>query len=193
MKKMGVYMLGLLAITGLLITGCSTPVHVEKDQQTDFSRYKTFAWINENSGKKSKANDLEDKNVHDAVSRELRKSSWREVSANPDVLISYDVLIERTTKRQSDPVYSRATSRLYFNPYTRRYGTIYYPSQFWGYEDYNVPVREGTLTITVTDASSDKTIWQGWTTDEVDSRRLTSKELANSVKSIFRKFDVAKK
>jgi len=56
-----------------------------------------------------------------------------------------------------------------------------------------VPVKEGTLTITVTDAGTDKTVWQGWTTSEVNSRRLTGKELSNSVKAIFKKFDIAKK
>jgi hypothetical protein len=42
------------------------------------------------------------------------------------------------------------------------------------------------------DAKTDKTVWQGWTTDEVNSRNLTSKEIQYAVKSIFRKFDVAK-
>lgn len=193
MKKIGFYLAGMLAMAGLLLTGCAASVHVEKDANADFTKYKTFAWISESNGKKGKTNDLEDKNVHEAVSKEMQKSSWREVTTNPDVLISYDVLIERSTKRQNDPVYSQSASRLYFNPYTRRYGTIYYPSQFLGYNDYNIPVREGTLTITVTDAHSDKTIWQGWTTDEVNSRHLTRKELSGSVRSIFRKFDVAKR
>lgn len=193
MKKMGWNLAGVLAVAGLLLTGCAAAVHVEKDKQADFTKYKTFAWISENSGKKGKANDLEEKNVHEAVSKELQKSSWREVTSNPDVLISYDVLVERSSRRQTDPVYSQSFSRLYFNPYTRRYGTIFYPSQFLGYDDYNIPVRQGTLTITVTDARSDKTIWQGWTTDEVRSGRLTRKELGNSVRSIFRKFDVAKR
>jgi hypothetical protein len=53
-------------------------------------------------------------------------------------------------------------------------------------------VREGTVTITMLDAKTDKTIWQGWTTDQVNSKNLTGKEIQNSVKSIFRKFDVAK-
>jgi len=44
----------------------------------------------------------------------------------------------------------------------------------------------------MTDVQSDKVVWQGWTTDEVNSRNLTSKEINNAVKSIFRKFDVAK-
>jgi len=193
MKKIKLNIAVMIVLVVLLFAGCAAPVHVEKDSATDFSKYKTYAWIDENNGKKGKANDLEEKSVHEAVSKELENSGWKEVASNPDVLISYDVLVERTTKVQSDPVYTRATSRLYFNPYSRRYGTIYYPSQFWGYDNYNVPVKEGTLTITVTDASTDKTVWQGWTTSEVDSRRLSGKELSSSVKAIFKKFDIAKK
>ena len=71
--------------------------------------------------------------------------------------------------------------------------TIYYPSQFMGYDRDRVPSREGTVTITMIDAKTEKTIWQGWTTDEVNSRNLTSKEIQTAVRSIFKKFDLAKK
>ncbi|WP_315817710.1 DUF4136 domain-containing protein [Paraflavitalea speifideaquila] len=54
-------------------------------------------------------------------------------------------------------------------------------------------VREGTLTVTMVDAKTDHTVWQGWTTDEVNSRNLTQKEIQSSVKAIFRKFDVVTK
>jgi hypothetical protein len=43
------------------------------------------------------------------------------------------------------------------------------------------------------DAKTDKTIWQGWTTEEVNSKNLTNKEIQYAVRSIFKKFDVAKK
>jgi hypothetical protein len=79
-----------------------------------------------------------------------------------------------------------------YNPYARRWVSIYYPSQFVGYDNNQRDVREGTLTLSMTDARTDKTVWQGWTTGEVNSRNLTSKEITASVKSIFRKFDVAK-
>jgi hypothetical protein len=61
-----------------------------------------------------------------------------------------------------------------------------------GYDDYDVPVREGTITISMIDARTDRTVWQGWTTDEINNRNMSSKEIQNSVKAIFRKFDVAK-
>jgi len=194
MKQRILLQLGIIALPLLFMAACSAPAHIEKDKHTDFSQFKTFSWIDHNSGKKGKGDDLEEQKVHEAVGRELEKSGWKEVSDNPDVLVSYDVLIERGRKTESSPVYSPSYSRLFFNPYTRRYGTIYYPSQFLGYGDYNVPIREGTLTITMVDAKRDKTVWQGWTTDEVNNNKhLTSGEIQGSVRAIFRKFDVAQR
>ncbi len=61
-----------------------------------------------------------------------------------------------------------------------------------GYNNYEVPVKEGTVTVTIIDAKTNKAVWQGWATNEVKNRNLTAKEIQNVVKSIFRKFDVAK-
>ena len=108
------------------------------------------------------------------------------------MLLSYDVLVEKGIKGSNNPVYSRPYSRLVYNPYTRRYTTVYYPSQFLGYERDEREIKEGTVTITMIDTRTDKTVWQGWTTDEVNSRNLTSREIQSAVRSIFKKFDVAK-
>ena len=89
-------------------------------------------------------------------------------------------------------MYSQPYSRLYYNPYTRRYSTIYYPSQFLGYDRDERRVKEGTVTISMIDTRTDKTVWQGWSTDEVDGRNVSSKEAEAAVKSIFKKFDIAK-
>lgn len=170
-----------------LLASCGTTAHIEKDENTDFSRYRSFAWVD----KDGKGNDLTEKRIREAVNKELVKQGWRE-SKRPDVLLSYDVLVERSTKNINSPVYSRPFSRLIYNPYTRRYTTLYYPSQFMGYERDERAIREGTVTISMIDVKTDKTVWQGWTTDEVNSRNLTAKEIQNSVRSIFRKFDLAK-
>jgi hypothetical protein len=209
-----------LVLPILLMVGCAAPAHVEKDDTADFTQYKTFAWVtseskdnaSDNKGKKDdkkedrkddkkeeqkeakdRRHDLMDKQVQQFVNKELEKQGWKEDKNRPDVLISYDLLVERSTRESSNPVYSRPYSRIFYNPYLRRYGTIYYPSTFLGYDDNAVSVREGTLTITMVDAKTDHTIWQGWTTDEVASRNVTQKEIQASVKSIFRKFDVVTK
>ncbi|HUQ96938.1 MAG TPA: DUF4136 domain-containing protein, partial [Chitinophagaceae bacterium] len=158
----------------------------------NFSTYKTYAWAGSDTTAGKSSLELLNRKTHAAVDAELAKEGWRAVKSNPDVLVSSDLLVERNEKQATNPVYSRPYARSFFNPYTRRWGTIYYPSQFMGYDNETRSVREGTLTITLTDAKTDRQVWQGWTTGEVNSKNLTSKEIAASVRSIFRKFDVAK-
>src|SRR4030095_10324292 len=137
-----------------LLAGCASSAHIEKDETVNFNKYKTFTWLHGDNGKLENQSDLiESKN-------------------NPDVILDYDVLVERSSQQQNEPVYSQPYSRLVYNPYTRRYATIYYPSQFLGYESYEKVIREGTITVTMIDAKTDKTVWQGWTTAEVNNRNL---------------------
>jgi Domain of unknown function (DUF4136) len=192
MKNNTVIKMSAWAMLLFAFTSCVSTAHVEKDQSVNFSGYKTYSWI-DNNDRGNKRNDLLEMNVHNSVNQELQKSGWKLVNTNPDVLLSYDMLVEKENKQQRDPVYSQPATRSFFNPYTRRWGTIYYPSQFLGYDNRTVTVKEGTLTITMIDARTEKTIWQGWNTEEVNSRNLTGKEIQGSVKSIFRKFDTAKR
>ncbi len=179
-----------------LLASCTSTAHIEKDDNTDFSRYKTFAWIEKDgqgNSNKIKNNNLTEQKIRQAVNAELIKTAgWREVKHKPDVLLSYDVLVERSSREINSPVYSRPFTRLIYNPYTRRYTTIYYPSQFVGYERDERAIREGTVTITMIDSRTDKAVWQGWTTEEVNSKNLTTKEIQYAVRSIFKKFDIAK-
>jgi hypothetical protein len=189
MKKYWKVWSGSLAIV-FLLASCAPTAHVEKDDNTNFSNYKTFAWVEKDKHQK---NDLSAQKIRDAISKELEKGArWKENSRNPDVLLSYDILVERSSRPSSDPVYSRPFMRTFYNPYRRRFFNVYYPSQFMGYDNREIPVREGTITVTMTDANTEKTVWQGWSTDEVDSRHMSSKEIQSSVRAIFRKFDVAK-
>jgi|SRR5436190_1912587 len=179
-----------------LLASCASTAHIEKDDNADFKQYKTFAWIDkdgEGKNDKNRSNDLTEQKIRQAVNIELEKSAgWRETKNHPDVLLSYDVLVERSVRESNSPIYTQPFTRLIYNPYTRRYATIYYPSEFAGYDRDQRQIREGTVTITMIDTRTDKTVWQGWTTDQVKNKNLTSKEIQNSVKAIFRKFGVAK-
>ncbi len=182
----------LSIFAGVMLAGCSTPVYVQKDDAANMSNYKTYMWVDtrasetDNSERPSSYADIP---VRNAVNNELRSMGWREVSDNPDALLSYDILVERSVEQKNDPVYSRPVTRSFYNPYTRRWSTIYYPSQFLGYQSYEVPVKEGTVTISIIDARNDKTVWQGWTTETMNYNRFSSDEIARSVRSIFNKFD----
>ncbi len=187
----GFYVL-VLAVGGMVLNGCGSAAHIEKDETANFKNYKTYTWIDKEN-KDRLTNAIAAQNLKSAVDGELQKNGFREVKNNPDLLLSYDLLVEKTVKEQSEAVYSRPYSRVYYNPYTRRYGTLYYPSQFLGYDSYTTPVKEGTVSISMIDAKTDKTIWQGWTTDELNSNNFSSKEVQKNVRSIFKKFDVADK
>jgi hypothetical protein len=183
----------MLAFT---IASCATPVNIEKDDSVNFANYKTYMWVdtrynqNDNSARPSNYGDI---SVRNAANAELKNAGWSEVSNDPDLLISYDVLVQNTTARKSDPVYTQSYNRTYYNPRLRRWGTVYYPSQFLGYNNYEVPVKEGTITITITDANTDKAVWQGWTTEELNYSRITPEEISASVKNIFSKLNVTVK
>jgi hypothetical protein len=172
------------------VAGCKTPVYVQSDESVNLAKYKTYSWV------QTRANQDDNRNltafaadaVHQAVNAELASRGYVEVQNNPELLVSYDLLVEKATAQRAAPVYTQPYSRVYYNPYLRRWGTVYYPSQFAGYDAYEVSTREGTLTVTLLDAQTDKTVWQAWTTEELSNSKLTKEEIAGSVRNIFKKF-----
>ncbi len=184
----------VFAFAVVLLSSCANTAHIEKDPLTNFENYKTYSWIEKQESdtkNKDHKNDIAESNLRNAVNKELQKNGFSENKRNPDILLTHDILVEKSVKEGRDPVYSRPYTRMFYNPYSRRYGTIYYPSQFLGYDNYRTPVKEGTITITMVDPKTDKTIWQGWATDEINSSQITGKEVQKNVKTIFKKFDVA--
>lgn len=181
-------MTGILALL-LVSLGCSSPAYVQKDESVNLSEYKTYAWVNTKASEtdeSARAIEYADISMRNSVNAELSKWGWTEVTDNPDVLVSYDVLVERNVETQREAVYSQPFTRYYYNPYTRRYSTIYYPSQFQGYQVYDTPVKEGTITISIMDARKDKNVWQAWTTERMTGARLTDSEIRKSVSNIFK-------
>lgn len=180
----------VLALMAVFAWGCAASAHIEKDPTANFAAYRTFTWMDKPDSLKAKGRNQEllQKNMKMAVNRQMEKIGLRENRNKPDILLDYDVLVERSTRTRSESVYSQPFYRPFFNPYTRRWGSIYYPSQYMGQENYPESVTEGTVTITMIDAKTDKTIWQGWTTDIVNSRNMTAKEIESSVAKILRKY-----
>jgi hypothetical protein len=185
-----------LPVLLLILAGCGPAAHIEKDQAFNFSNYKTFAWVDkdgEGRNDRNNNNDIAETNIRAAVSKELKKAGWSEIKRRPDILLSYDLLVERSTVQNNDPVYSQPFYRTFYSPYYRRYFIVNYPSQFVGYDRSERTIKEGTITVNMIDASSGKTVWQGWATDEVSNRNISSKEIDAAVRSIFKKADLAKR
>jgi hypothetical protein len=185
----------LVLVGAVMLGSCSAPVYVQSDESTDLAKYKTYMWVQTHAGQEdhSTPTSFAEISIHNAVNQALAKEGWQEVNVNPDVFVAYDILVEKNVEQQSNPVYSTGYSRVYYNPFARRWVNVYYPSQFLGYETIQTPVKEGTVTISMVDVNNDKTVWQGWTTETMDNNRLTDAEISKAVKNIFKKFDVASK
>jgi Domain of unknown function (DUF4136) len=176
------------ATAALAFTACNVTGHTEKAVGINFSNYKTFGWANNNAKKVDRLdNDIIDNNIKNSISRELEKKGWKEADTAPDVLIDYNIAVEKGTKRESSPVYSYPYTQYLYG--RRRIYTIWYPSMLMGYHSYNVPFKEGQLTVNMVDAKTNKLIWQGWAKGEINSSNISTKEATAEVKSIFKKFE----
>jgi Domain of unknown function (DUF4136) len=185
--------IGAIVIGAVMVfTGCDTTTHIEVARGINFQNYKTFGWTNDSVVKKAGRvdNDIVDNNIKNSIGAELEKKGWQEADLQPDVLLDYNVMVEKGVRRESEPLYSYPYSGYYYNSYRRRLGYYYTPSFFGGYRSYNVPFKEGTLTVNMIDARTNKLIWQGWAKGDVTSTNVTTQEAEADVRSIFKKLNL---
>jgi hypothetical protein len=189
MKKIQ-WFLGLV-MSVFVLAACGNKAYVQKDPSVDFSKIKTYAWVKaekqKGTSRPGKTNDLTDNKIRASMDKNLYASGWRMTRSKPDVFLVYDVDIQKEVRNINDPVYSQPMTRWYYSPWRRGYLPVYYPSEFLGYNNQQQTVNAGTLTLTIMDANTDKTIWQGWTTSDIDGRRMTDKEIDDNVKAIIKK------
>ncbi len=187
------FKLASFVLAGMLfLVSCASTAHVEKAKGTDLSKYKSYGWVEPEkavNGKVERSKEITDQNIRSAVDEQLQKSGWKLTENNPDVLVSTDLVIEKNRKQSTDPVYSRPFTRSYYNRYSGRFNSFYYPSQFMGYDRYSTTIKEGTVTVTMIDTKTDKAVWQGWATNELSRNNISDKEISKNVQSIFKKFD----
>ncbi|MGB8193435.1 MAG: DUF4136 domain-containing protein [Chitinophagaceae bacterium] len=197
MKRLQVGIGSLLVAAALMLSACGVQSYVEKDPAIDLNNYRTYAWLNDKETKRKDGKvykDFQESYLMDIVSKELEKNGWQKSrSNNADVLIDYDIMVENDVREQRESVYSRPQVRYFYNPYTRRVNSVYYPSQYMGENTYTVPYKSGTITINIVDTRNNKLIWQGWAETDVTSKRIQKDDMNKIVKSIFKKFDVAKR
>src|SRR5438105_1086478 len=120
----------VILIAALGFISCSVTSHVETAAGVDFSKYKTFGWVNGNGEPKedSADNDIVDNNIKIAISQQLEKQGWKETKNDPDVKLDYNVMVEKNVKQVSEPVYSSGYrfgypyTHYYFNPWHHRMG-----------------------------------------------------------------------
>ncbi|WP_161599569.1 DUF4136 domain-containing protein [Hymenobacter nivis] len=173
----------LLALALGLVAGAPAQAQVTNTDQkadADFTRYKTYNFMDETARKDSTAADLS-ANIFDlkrAVTRELEARGYQR-AAQPDLLVHIGVATQLLTQ-------TRETNFL-------NDGAPYYIGQRnFRWQAQNVPIgqyREGTATIDVVDAARKEQVWQGTTTSILSRKsRKAAQQIDKGVAEAFAKF-----
>lgn len=176
--------------------GCARmQLQLDYDRETDFSRYKTYAWIPESRSSPNLSpalNDLIDARIKKNVNDVLASKGYTEVPpGQADFLAAYNNVYERKMDIETFGGYSyfpstywRSTCRGGFGP--SRWGDPYYvePSTYVEY------YTEGTLVLDIIDRVSNKLVWRGTavrTVDE-DTPEALDRKIRESVSRLLEKF-----
>jgi len=186
------WILGMLTMVVVLVS-CGTTAMVQKDDRVDIRKFRTYAWVDastrDTSNHSPKTSDLTDRKIKESIERNLTEAGWKLTKKNPDVLLTYEFDIEKERRNRQTPVYSQPGYQYVYSPYSRRWIPMYYPSDLIGYRNSTEVVQEHTLTLSLIDAETDKTVWQGWTTVDSNTKRMIDKEIDNNVRAIVKKLD----
>ncbi|MDR6195975.1 DUF4136 domain-containing protein [Siphonobacter sp. SORGH_AS_0500] len=183
-------LINLFALVSLIWIGsaCSS-VNVDKSRKADFSRYRTFAWMDSDvqAGKNpAYYNEIATQNLEAAVVNTLNEKGYKENTRNPDMLIGYHFFVEQRERTVSDP------SPMY-GPYMGwgRWGWQGWGPAWYGWgggpryrqEKYDA----GTVVVDIVDAKTQKLVWRGSVEKAVDNPTQISRQLEREVSRIIDK------
>ena len=157
----------LAALVLIALPACAgLQVETENDQDVDFSRYRTYAWI---EGVPARNLSLESQ-IHSAVDRELPFKGLSPVAApsSPDLYVSTYVTVEE-------------------NRVVEQWG---YDVGAVGASSARAPVLTlpmGTLLVDLVDSGSRKLVWRGRASKVVD-REVSEEAIRKTVREIFRRY-----
>lgn len=183
--------LNVFIAAGLMIlSGCGLQAHIQKTPGTELGEYKTYSWLppeDNNKGKRSYKN-FQESYLKASIAEQLKKKGLTEVQENADISIDYDVQVQKDSYTSSQSVYSRPYIGYRYNRFTGRVNQVYYPSRYLGNEYRQVPYRSGTITVNIVDNKTNEVSWQGWAETKVDRKRLSTGEMDDIIKAIFKKY-----
>ncbi|NGP52614.1 DUF4136 domain-containing protein [Thioalkalivibrio sp. XN8] len=154
-----------LAAMLAFLAGCAAMaprVTTDYDRSVDFSQYRTFAFMDrEERGVARSYDSIADRRLMAAVSRELEARGYRQVEADPDLLVNFAVATETVEEIVSVP------SPGWPAPWGWRY--YYYPWPAYNYDTYVDRYEQGTIFIDLVDAERRQLVWEGRAVQRVNS------------------------
>lgn len=161
MKAIKISSLSIILL--LLVSACSSiKVTTDYEKQTDFSKYKTFAFYKKGIDK-APISDIDKRRILSAISTEMEAKGMAK-SKTPDVLVSIF-----TKARERVDIYENNWHPYYYRPYHRQQITKH---------------TEGTLFIDIIEREEKKLVWQGIGSGFLTKSQKPEKRSANIQKFV---------
>ena len=162
---------GLAALLLLLaVSGASAQkVNTDWDHSADFSKYKTYAWIESKNPAKS---DLTHKRIIENIEKQLAAKGFQKVAENADMLVVYNAGLKEQVSVQG---YSYG-----YGPYRWGGGTT---------SLHKYVELQATLVIDMVDAKSQQLVWRAIATDTVsDNPEKNIKKIEKAAEKAYKKY-----
>jgi hypothetical protein len=166
-------LMGTVMVALLGTTASAQEVTYDYDKATDFSRLKTYAWVDG----RNLADELNHKRVMDAVDAQMAAKGYTKVEAgaSPDVLVAYHAFFGRDLEVST---FSSGWGAYRFGP--ARTGSARVEQ-----------IVVGTLAVDLVDAKTKTIVWRGIARKEVDvnaSPEKREKNINRAVEKLFKKY-----
>jgi len=204
----------LSVMSMILLSGCymSNNTSSNYDKSVDFTKYKTYAWLNSQKPQVQAPtpyyNDVVENNAKSYVDRHFKDRGYTVDTLKPDVLLELVLKSEKKTEevQTSNPYnYSNNTYNNY--PYNQRYNdNLYYnDANYNHYVNYNYnrhysynrsystknrKFTQSTITINVIDRVTNKMVWTGSAETDLYDPAYLKKEIHPAVVNILKQYPV---
>ncbi|MBA3705046.1 MAG: DUF4136 domain-containing protein [Bacteroidetes bacterium] len=201
----------------ILISSCKTPydtVYSNYDENIDFTKYKTYAWLNTIRSDTSKryANDIIENNAKHYIDREFADRGYSVNLENPDILLELSLVNERKEETVVNPYncdnytyYNYPYNPLYnnnpyfYDPYYNNYN-YYYEQRFhqpyvseWDYSTCSIQKIEyikGSITINVVDKKLNRLVWTGTAEGDIYDPDYLQSGIHPAIEKILNKYPI---
>lgn len=161
MRK-GILLFFLIAGTVLVLTGCSTKVRFDFDENADFMTNKSFAFVPMDE---KDMQSLDGQRVEEAIAKEMTAKGFTKVAPEQaGLMVGYDV-IEGSTYESDGTTIAVGARRRYVGA-TAHTGV--------SFREY----RYGRLVLEISDAGSERVIWRAVSRREIDEYMKREKRIS---------------
>jgi hypothetical protein len=168
-----------------LFAGCTTvpEIRSDYDKSNDFSRYKTFAFIEPLATDQAGYSTLLTSQIKRAVQSQLESRGYVYNPNSPDLLINFNAKVEQKIVVTQTPIAPVET-------YYGYRGVLYSRWSNYGYETIVDQYDEGTLNVDIVDAARKQLVWEGVAIGRVTKKAIKEREarIDTAMRDIFAQY-----